>query len=100
MDNKNKYEGTKTEKDLQAKFVGESMESEKSNNMDSSAKKKGFEQFADFLQEFADDRQEDIRLKDGELNRDSSAEGCLTDTDVEENSDWIKMYEGFAITTN
>lgn len=66
MDNKNKYEGTKTEKDLQAKFVGESMESKKSKEMDSSAKKKGFEQFANFLQEFADDRQEDFRLKDGE----------------------------------
>ena len=100
MDNKNKYEGTKTEKDLQAKFVCESMESEKSNIMDSLAKKKGFEQFADFLQEFADDGQEDVRFKNGELNRDSSAESFLTDTDIEENSEWTEMYEGFAITTN
>ena len=100
MDNKNKYKGTKTEKDLQAKFAGESMEAEKSNNMDSSAKKKGFEQFADFLQEFADNGQEDVRLKGGELNRDSSAEDSLTDSDIEENSEWVKMYEGFAITTN
>ena len=43
----------------------------------------------------------DKKISDSKMgNRDSSAEGCLTDTDVEENSDWIKMYEGFTITTN
>jgi len=63
MDNNHKNKRSKTPKDIPTAFVGELVESEKSNNVDSTVKKKGFEQFADFLREFADDGQEDIRLK-------------------------------------
>ena len=52
------------EKKQQTYSAGKQTESEKRADMNRAARKKGFEQFADFLQEFEDDGNEEVRFGD------------------------------------
>ena len=54
MKQKNKYSGTKTEKNLEAAFAGESQARNKYNFFASVAKKQGFEQIAALFLKTAD----------------------------------------------
>ena len=51
----NKYEGTQTEKNLQAAFAGESQARNKYTYFASAAKKEGYEQIAALFLKTADD---------------------------------------------
>jgi rubrerythrin len=97
---KTKYTGTKTEKNLEAAFAGESQARNKYTFFASKAKKDGFEQIAAIFLETADNEKEHAKmwykeLHGGEVeetmtNLESAADG--------ENYEWTDMYKGFAET--
>ena len=97
---KTKYTGTKTEKNLEAAFAGESQARNKYTFFASKAKKDGFEQIAAIFLETADNEKEHAKmwykeLRGGEVeetmtNLESAADG--------ENYEWTDMYKGFAET--
>ena len=94
----NKYAGTKTEKNLETAFAGESMARNKYTFFASKAKKEGFEQIAAIFTETANNEKEHAKLWFKELggigetyeNLNAAAEG--------ENYEWTDMYEDFAKT--
>ena len=93
-----KYEGTKTEKNLQAAFAGESQARNKYTYYASKAKKEGYEQIAALFQETADNEKEHAKmwfklLQGGQIK--STAEN-LKDAAAGENYEWTDMYAGFA----
>lgn len=89
---KNPYAGTKTEKNLQEAFAGESQARNKYTYFASVAKKAGFEQIAALFQKTADNEKEHAKLwaralgliGDTEQNLKAAAEG--------ENYEWTDMY--------
>lgn len=93
-----KYTGTKTEKNLQAAFAGESQARNKYTYFASIAKKEGYEQIASIFLKTADNEKEHAKMWFKELqgigdtshNLESAAEG--------ENYEWTDMYEEFAKT--
>ncbi len=93
-----KYAGTKTEKNLQAAFAGESQARNKYTYFASIAKKEGYEQIASIFLKTADNEKEHAKMWFKELqgigdtphNLESAAEG--------ENYEWTDMYEEFAKT--
>ncbi|MDE5641950.1 MAG: rubrerythrin family protein [Muribaculaceae bacterium] len=93
----NQYSGTKTEKNLQEAFAGESMARNKYTYFASVARKNGFEQIAALFLKTADNEKEHAELwckalggvsKDTAVNLLHAAEG--------ENYEWTDMYERFA----
>ena len=58
----NKYAGTKTEKNLQAAFAGESQARNKYTYFSSVAKKEGYEQIADIFLKTADNEKEHAKM--------------------------------------
>ena len=92
----NKYAGTKTEKNLETAFAGESMARNKYTFFASKAKKEGIEQIAAIFTETANNEKEHAKLWFKELggigetyeNLNAAAEG--------ENYEWTDMYETFA----
>ena len=92
--------GTKTEKNLQEAFAGESQARNKYTYFASKAKKDGYEQIASIFEETANNEKEHAKLwfklleggeiKDTMSNLKSAAEG--------ENYEWTDMYLGFADT--
>ena len=90
--------GTKTEKNLQEAFAGESQARNKYTYFASKAKKEGYEQIAAIFQETADNEKEHAKiwfklLHDGDVpatteNLKAAAEG--------ENFEWTDMYARFA----
>lgn len=94
----NKYEGTQTEKNLQAAFAGESQARNKYTFYASKAKKEGFEQISALFLKTADNEKEHAKMWFKELcgigttaeNLNSAADG--------ENYEWTDMYENFAKT--
>lgn len=93
----NQYSGTKTEKNLQDAFAGESMARNKYTYFASVAKKNGYEQIAALFLKTADNEKEHAELwckalggvsKDTAVNLLHAAEG--------ENYEWTDMYERFA----
>jgi len=88
--------GTKTEKNLQAAFSGESEARNKYSYYSSAAKKEGYEQISAIFAETADNEKEHakmwFKLLDGigntAENLKAAAEG--------ENYEWTTMYKGFA----
>jgi len=93
----NKYQGTKTEKNLQAAFAGESQARNKYTYFAAIAKKEGYEQIAEFFLKTADNEKEHAKLWYKELNNgiSSTAENLL-DAAEGENYEWTTMYEEFA----
>ncbi len=98
--NNNKYAGTKTERNLEAAFAGESQARNKYTYFSSVAKKEGFEQIAAIFTETANNEKEHAEIWFKELcgigttaqNLKSGAEG--------ENYEWTEMYEDFAKTAD
>lgn len=93
----NKYHGTKTEKNLEAAFAGESMARNKYTYFASVAKKNGYEQIAELFLKTADNEKEHAKLwckalggisEDTATNLLHAAEG--------ENYEWTDMYNSFA----
>lgn len=93
----NRYHGTKTEKNLEAAFAGESMARNKYTYFASVAKKNGYEQIAALFLATADNEKEHAKLwfkaldglsPDTAVNLAHAAEG--------ENYEWTDMYVRFA----
>lgn len=93
----NQYSGTKTEKNLQEAFAGESMARNKYTYFASVAKKNGFKQIAALFLKTADNEKEHAELwckalggvsQDTAVNLLHAAEG--------ENYEWTDMYDRFA----
>lgn len=95
----NKYAGTRTEKNLQAAFAGESEARNKYTYFSSVAKKEGYEQMAAIFQQTADNEKEHAKLWYKELHDGigNTAENLLAAAEGE-NYEWTEMYEGFAKT--
>ncbi len=92
----NPYAGTKTEKNLEAAFAGESQARNKYTYFSSVAKKEGYEQIAALFQKTADNEKEHAKLWFKELNGIGSTAQNLGAAADGENYEWTDMYEGFA----
>ena len=95
---KNKYAGTKTEKNLWEAFAGESQARNKYTYYASKAKKDGYEQIAALFQETADNEKEHAKiwfklLHDGAI---PDTVTNLKDAAAGENYEWTDMYATFA----
>lgn len=93
-----KYDGTKTQKNLEAAFAGESEARNKYTYFASVAKKEGFEQISDLFLKTANNEKEHAKmwfklLQGGQIK--STAEN-LKDAAAGENYEWTDMYAGFA----
>ncbi len=98
MENKNKYAGTQTEKNLEAAFAGESQARNKYTYFASKAKKEGFEQIADIFLKTADNEKEHAKMWFKELNGIGDTADNLKAAADGENYEWTDMYESFAKT--
>ena len=94
----NKYVGTKTEKNLEAAFAGESQARNKYTYFASVAKKEGYEQIAELFLTTADNEKEHAKLWFKELNGIGSTADNLKHAAEGENYEWTDMYEEFAKT--
>ena len=95
---KNPYEGTQTEKNLQAAFAGESQARNKYTYFASKAKKEGYEQISALFLKTADNEKEHAKLWFKELNGIGTTAENLTAAAEGENFEWTDMYAGFAKT--
>ena len=94
----NKYQGTQTEKNLQAAFAGESQARNKYTYFASVAKKEGYEQISGIFAKTAENEKEHAKMWFKELagigntaqNLEAAADG--------ENYEWTDMYEEVANT--
>ncbi len=93
-----KYEGSKTEKNLQAAFAGESQARNKYTYFASVAKKEGYEQIAELFLKTADNEKEHAKMWFKELNGIGNTADNLKAAAEGENYEWTDMYEGFAKT--
>ena len=93
-----KYEGTQTEKNLEAAFAGESQARNKYTYFASKAKKEGFEQIASLFLKTADNEKEHAKMWFKELNGIGDTAQNLEAAAEGENYEWTDMYEGFAKT--
>ncbi len=94
--NMNKYAGTKTEKNLEAAFAGESQARNKYTYFSSVAKKEGYEQIAALFLQTADNEKEHAKLWFKELQGIGTTAENLGAAALGENYEWTDMYEGFA----
>ena len=90
--------GTKTEKNLQEAFAGESQARNKYTYFASVAKKQGFEQIADLFLKTADNEKEHAKTWFKELNGIGDTAENLIAAAEGENYEWTDMYEDFAKT--
>ena len=90
--------GSRTEKNLQAAFAGESQARNKYTYYASKAKKEGYEQIAAIFQETADNEKEHAELWFKELHNGQipTTEVNLKDAADGENYEWTDMYAEFA----
>lgn len=91
-----KYSGTKTEKNLEAAFAGESQARNKYTYFASVAKKEGFEQISAIFLETADNEKEHAKMWFKELGLVGDTSTNLKAAADGENYEWTDMYEGFA----
>lgn len=94
----NKYAGTKTEKNLETAFSGESQARNKYTFFASVAKKEGYEQIASLFLKTADNEKEHAKLWFKELNGIGNTTENLVAAAAGENYEWTDMYAGFAKT--
>ncbi len=92
----NKYAGTRTEKNLQAAFAGESMARNKYTYYASVAKKNGYEQIAALFLKTADNEKEHAKLWFDHLGGNGSTAENLLHAAEGENYEWTDMYDTFA----
>ncbi|MCI6859782.1 MAG: rubrerythrin family protein, partial [Clostridia bacterium] len=95
---KTKYAGTKTEKNLQAAFAGESQARNKYTYFASVAKKEGYEQIADLFEKTANNEKEHAKMWFKELKGIGSTADNLLSAAEGENYEWTDMYAEFAKT--
>ena len=94
----NKYTGTKTEKNLQEAFSGESQARNKYTYFASVAKKEGYEQIAALFLKTADNEKEHAKMWFKELEGIGNTAENLAAAAEGENYEWTDMYDGFAKT--
>lgn len=94
----NKYAGTKTEKNLETAFSGESQARNKYTYFASVAKKEGYEQIASLFLKTSDNEKEHAKLWFKELNGIGNTTENLVAAAAGENYEWTDMYAGFAKT--
>ena len=87
--------GSKTEKNLQAAFAGESQARNKYTYFASVAKKEGFEQIAEIFQKTADNEKEHAKLWFKELGGLGDTAANLLAAAEGENYEWTDMYDTF-----
>ena len=92
----NKYEGTKTEKNLLEAFAGESQARNKYTYFASVAKKEGYEQIAEIFTKTANNEKEHAELWFKELGLLGNTSENLLHAAEGENYEWTDMYERFA----
>ena len=92
----NKYAGTKTEKNLQDAFAGESQARNKYTYFASVAKKAGYEQIAALFLKTADNEKEHAKMWFKELGGIGSTEDNLKAAAEGENFEWTDMYDRMA----
>ncbi len=95
-----KYAGTKTEKNLQEAFAGESQARNKYTYFASVAKKEGYEQISALFAKTADNEKEHAKMWFKELNGISDTMQNLEAAAAGENYEWTDMYDGFAKTAD
>ena len=92
----NKYAGTKTEKNLEAAFAGESMARNKYTYFASVAKKNGYEQISALFLKTADNEKEHAKLWFKHLGGVGTTAENLLHAAEGENYEWTGMYDTFA----
>ena len=92
----NSYSGTKTEKNLQDAFAGESMARNKYTYFSSVAKKAGYEQISDLFLKTADNEKEHAELWFKALGELGTTEENLLHAAEGESYEWTDMYERMA----
>ena len=92
----NKYAGTKTEKNLEAAFAGESMARNKYTYFASVAKKNGYEQISALFLKTADNEKEHAELWFKHLGGVGTTAENLLHAAEGENYEWTDMYDTFA----
>ena len=92
----NKYAGTKTEKNLEAAFAGESMARNKYTYFASVAKKNGYEQISALFLKTADNEKEHAKLWFKHLGGVGTTSENLLPAAEGENYEWTDMYDTFA----
>jgi len=95
-DSKNKYAGTKTEKNLMEAFAGESQARNKYTYFAQVAQKEGYEQLAEIFLQTARNEQEHARLWFEELGNLGDTAQNLLHAAEGENYEWTDMYARFA----
>ena len=93
-----KYAGSKTEKNLEIAFAGESQARNKYTYFASVAKKEGYEQISALFQKTADNEKEHAKMWFKELNGIGNTAENLKSAADGENYEWTDMYAGFAKT--
>lgn len=93
-----KYEGTQTEKNLQAAFAGESQARNKYTYFASVAKKEGYEQISGLFLKTAENEKEHAKMWFKELAGIGDTKENLASAADGENFEWTDMYENFAKT--
>ncbi len=93
-----KYEGTKTQKNLEAAFAGESEARNKYTYFASVAKKEGYEQISDLFLKTANNEKEHAKMWFKELNGIGDTAENLEAAAEGENYEWTDMYKEFAET--
>ena len=91
-----KYAGTKTEKNLEAAFAGESQARNKYTYFASVAKKEGYEQIAALFLKTAENEKEHAKMWFKELDGIGDTAQNLSAAADGENYEWTDMYEEFA----
>ena len=89
--------GTKTEKNLQMAFAGESQARNKYTYFDSKAKKEGYEQIAAIFQETADNEKEHAKMWFKLLGGIGSTAENLVAAAAGEHEEWTDMYAQMAV---
>ncbi|MGI6050674.1 MAG: rubrerythrin [Acetivibrionales bacterium] len=92
----NKYAGTKTEKNLQEGFAGESMARNKYTYFAHIAQREGYEQLAEIFLKTARNEQEHARIWFEELGAIGDTAANLLSAAEGENYEWTDMYDRFA----
>ena len=92
----NKYQGTKTEKNLQAAFAGESQARNKYTYFASVAKKEGYEQISELFTKTAENEKEHAKMWFKELGELGNTAQNLLHAAEGENYEWTDMYDTFA----
>ena len=94
----NKYSGTKTEKNLEAAFAGESQARNKYTYFASVAKKEGYEQISELFLKTANNEKEHAKMWFKELQGIGTTDENLAAAADGENYEWTYMYAEFAKT--